>query len=155
MRAAEGAAVWLCASSRSSAASIRVRRSSIPCGQALLDALRGARALDERLEAVEPVLDSLEPLRDAPHPAREPFQIGRGGQVQGPHRSFLGTHRALAGLKCGRQRPADHLVLQQLLGELADRLFALAGHSDSEALLIVHCAALYRGMCMGAGHRPV
>src|SRR6202042_635855 len=113
--------------------------------QALLEVLRAADALQPRLDAIEAVLDALQPLRHTANAPGQALEIGSRGQVERGQRRLLRPHRALARLERGRQGAAHDPVLEQFLGELADRLLALLGHTALEALFVGHCAGLYRG----------
>ena len=107
-------------------------------GQALLDRARGAEPLDALLEPVQSILDALKPLRDAAQTPGEAFEVAGRGKVERAHRDLLGPHGALARLEGRRQSAGHHGVLQQLLGELPDRLFALTGDPLTQALVLGH-----------------
>ena len=108
-----------------------------PCGA-------GAAAAAARpvLEPVEGVLDALEALGDRAQPPRQPLDVGGRRDVQRAHRRLLRLHGLLAGLEGAGQRPVHHRVRDQLLGDLAERLLALAREAVDERLFAL------------VGHRP-
>ena len=97
-------------------------------GEPVVGRLGGARdLLEPAVEPVDPVLDPLEPLRDRAQPAREPLEVRGRGQVERAHRGLLRGDRPLARLEGAAERARHDRVLQQVLGELAERVLALAG----------------------------
>ena len=105
---------------------MRSRRS--PTAPALL--LGGA--VDVLVEAVDPVLDALEALGDRPHAPGEALDVGGRGDVQRAHRDLLGLGGLLARLEGAGQRAVDQRVLEQVLGELAQRVLALPGQAAAQ-----------------------
>ena len=106
--------------------------------EALLD--RRARPAEASLPLVEPVdgvLDALQPLGDRADPAGQALDVGRRRDVQRAEGGLLGLGRLLARLEGPGDGAGDQRVLEQVLGELADRVLALPGEPLAEAGIVV------------------
>src|SRR4051794_10776251 len=103
--------------------------------QALADAGLAAEPRHALVEAIDAVLDALEALRDGPDPTRQALDVGRRRDVEGAHRDLLGLGRLLAGVEGAGDRPVDERVLEQVLGELAEGVLALAGQTAAQAVV--------------------
>ena len=125
---------------RARSPAISPRRSSIAPSRSPGRAGReGAQAL---FELVERVLDSLEALGHRAQAPGHALDVGGGRQVQCAERRLLRLDRLLAGLEGSCDRPVDHRVGDQLLGDLAECFLALPRQLLDEALVIVrsgHC----------------
>ena len=108
------------------------------------------------VEPVDRLLDALHPLGHRAQPARQPLDVGRRRDVERAHRGLLRLHGALARLERPRDRGVHERVLEQLLGELAERVLALAGDPVAQPALGVVCHGVllagFRGSrCEGRG----
>ena len=119
-----------------SAAMSRAISSSRSVRRPRADSLRRDRR-EPLLEPVERVLDPLEPLRHRAQPPREPLDVGRRRDVERPHRDLLRLDRLLASLEGARDRAVDDGVRDQLLGDLAEGLLALAREPSFDALVLL------------------
>ena len=112
------------ASRSASAGSLRARRTQL-----------GGEPVDAVLEPVERLLDALQPGADGAQPPRQPVDVGRRRQVQRAHRRLLRVDGLLARGERPRDRAVDQRVLEQVGGELAERLLALTRQPVAQALL--------------------
>ena len=115
------------AESLPSCPSIAASRSPGGCG-------RARHLLQPAVEAVDAVLDALQPLGDGAQPAREALHVRGGRDVQRAHRGFLGSDGAFPGIEGPGDGTVDDRVLQQLLGELPERVLALPGDAVAQPL---------------------
>jgi hypothetical protein len=99
----------------------------------------------------------LEPLRDRAQPAGEPLDVGRGGDPERAHGRLLRLERLLARLERPRQRAGDHRVPGEFLGDLSERLLALAGQPLTQPWVLTfftHGVAPSGGLGGRAGGQP-
>ena len=75
-------------------------------------------------ELVEGVLDGLEAVGERAHAAADALHIPGARNVDRTERRLLHLHRPLAGTEGPAERLAEQRVLEQGLGDLADRLLA-------------------------------
>ncbi len=93
----------------------------------------GGQLVDAVLQAVERLLDALQPRAHGAQPARQPVDVGGRRQVERAHRRLLRVDRLLACRERPRDRAVDQRVLEQVGGELAERLLALARQPVAQA----------------------
>ena len=133
-----------CAAARARSRSHRLAQGGEVTGdlvQPLLDALgglrrrRGGHGGGPVLDPVESVLDALEPLRDRAQPARQSLDVRGRRDVQRAHGRLLRLDGLLPRLERARERAVHHGVGDQLLGEPAEGVLALAREAVDERLL--------------------
>jgi hypothetical protein len=113
--------------------------------QAVGLAAGGAQSGHALVQAVDAVLDPLEALRDRAHAPRKAFDVGGGGDVERPEGHLLGLGGALSRLEGAGDRPAHDGVLEQLLGQAAQRVLSLLRQPSAQpvaALVAVHAHTL-------------
>ena len=82
---------------------------------------------------MDAVLDALQALGDRAQAPRQAFDVGGGGQVQGPHRDLLGLGGLLAGVGGATQRAAQQGVVEQVGQRLAEPVLSAAGQAVAQA----------------------
>jgi hypothetical protein len=96
-------------------------------------------AVEAVLEAVDRLLDALQARGHRSQPPREAVDVGRRGEIERAHRGLLRVDGLLARGEGARDRGVDQRVLEQVRGQLAERLLPLPREPVPQAGALFLC----------------